>query len=82
MTMCITKKIYRSLLFGKKQTTSVLASDNIREKLDKLFVVPNDTRWNSTFDALTKVNVLQNEKNLELTSLFITFELHPINENK
>ena len=77
----IYKKIYRLLhaklsAIWKKQTTSVLTSDKIRVKLDKLFIVPNDTCWNSTFDALTEVNDLQNEKNLELASLFI------VNENE
>ena len=61
------KKIYRLLhaklsAIWKKQSTSVLVSDKICEKLDKLFVVPNDT-WYSTlelqFDALARVNELQ-----------------------
>ena len=42
------KKIYCSLhaklnAIWKKQITSVLTSDKICEKLDKLFIVPNDT---------------------------------------
>ena len=48
--------------------------------MDKLFIEPNDIHWNSTFDALTRVNELQNEKNLELTSIFFAFQLCPINE--
>jgi len=81
------KKIYRSL-HGKlvaiwnKQSTSVLASDKIRAALGKLFVVPNDTRWNSTFDALTSVNELLNLKKMELTSLFIAFDLRPMNDTE
>ena len=81
------KKVYRSLM-GKlsaiwnKQSESVLASDKIRKALGKLFVVPNQTRWNSTFDALEKVRDLLHQNKPELATLFISLDLRPIADNE
>lgn len=81
------KKVYRSLT-GKlqavwnKQNYSVLTSDKIKETLGILFVVPNKTRWNSTFDGMVRVQKLIKTKREEMTALFIALELRPITENE
>jgi len=38
-----------------KQNRSTLAADTIRAQLGTLLVTPGDTRWNSVFDAVSKV---------------------------
>jgi len=81
------KKVYRSVM-GKlnaiwnKQSTSVLASDKIRNVLGKLFVIPNKTRWNFLFDALSKVYELLHENKSGLATLFISLELRPITDSE
>lgn len=53
------KRICQSLM-GKlhslwnKQSRSVVISDRIKETLGGLFVVPNATRWNATYDAMVR----------------------------
>lgn len=46
-----------------KQSRSSLSSDFIKEKLGKLFVLPNQTRWNSYYDAIVRVNEFIVDKN-------------------
>lgn len=42
-------------LLWNRASRSTVASDVIREKLGCALVVPNETRWNSTFDAMDKL---------------------------
>jgi hypothetical protein len=44
-----------------KQNRSAKVADVIREKLGALFVTPNDTRWNSRYDAMVRVNRFLND---------------------
>ena len=78
------RKVYRGLMaklsaIWHPQSKSVLASDKIRKALGKSFVTPNSTRWNSPFDALVGVNEFLSNKKHELVTLFINFDLRPIN---
>ena len=41
-----------------KQNRSSLAADKVRESLGMLLPTPGDTRWNSVYDAVAKVNAL------------------------
>jgi len=41
-----------------KQNRSSLAADKLRESLGMLLPTPGDTRWNSVYDAVAKVNAL------------------------
>lgn len=79
----ICKRIFRSLMAKlttvfNKQTRSTLASDKIQETLGELFTVHNSTRWNSLYDALSRVNRLLLEKSAELQNVFAEFDLRPI----
>ena len=78
------KSIYRSLT-GKlsaiwnKQSSSVLCSDKISAALGKLFVIPNMTRWNSTFDGMTRVHEFLQRQKQAMSNLFISLDIRPIN---
>ena len=79
------KKVYHSIMaklsaIWNKQSKSVLAGDKIRQALGKLFVTPNSTPWNSTFDALLRAQEFLCKNKLELASLCISFDLQPITE--
>lgn len=79
------KRVYRSLM-GKlqamwnKQSQSVVASDKIRTALGKLFVVPNSTRWNSTYDAMRRVEEFYKEQKVELSDLAVSLNVRPVTE--
>ncbi len=57
--------------FGKltalwnKQNRSVTVADNIRDSLGCLLVTPGATRWNSTYDAMCKVDTILSNSELE-----------------
>lgn len=81
------KRTYRSLM-GKvtelfnKQSRSSLASDKIKEVLGGLFIVNNSTRWNSLFDALTRVKEYYMTKRAGLNSIFVEFKLAPFTDDE
>lgn len=81
------KSVHRSLM-GKlsavwnKQSRSTASSDNIKESLGILFITPNTTRWNSTYDALSRVQRLFKEKKAELQAVFTTEGLRPITDGE
>ena len=58
-------------VFGKlsgiwnKQNRSSQSAEKIREALGTLLVTPGDTRWNSTYDAMSKVSNIISNPNLE-----------------
>ncbi len=63
------KKIYRStfakcLAMWNKQSRSTLSADDIEATLMKRLVIPNQTRWNSTYDAMERMYELFNEKGI------------------
>jgi len=41
-----------------KQNRSALASDKIRSALGSLLITPGETRWNSTYDSIVKIDSL------------------------
>ena len=53
-----------------KQNRSAKVSDNIRKRLGELFIVNNETRWNSYYNALKRVKHFINKKRFELKALF------------
>jgi hypothetical protein len=63
------KKIQRAT-FAKcqalwnKQSRSTLAAEDVDEVFDKRLIVPNQTRWNSTFMAMERMDNLINEKGM------------------
>lgn len=57
----IFKRPYRAVMAKARaiwnlQSRSTVASDNIISELGRQLVVPNTTRWNSTFDAIVTMN--------------------------
>lgn len=83
----VCKKIYRSLLaklqaIWNKQSRSVVTSDKIKETLNGLLVVPNATRWNSTYDAMVRFHKLHNAQEAKMNTLFIHLDLRPITDDE
>lgn len=87
LTNPVCKKVYRSLM-GKvtqifnKQTRSTLASDTIMAELGELFKIHNTTRWNSLFDALTRVKQFIDNKKTEVDNVFKHFDITPITSDE
>lgn len=63
------------LALWSKQNRSSKAADAIYASLDELFVVNNETRWNSYFDALVRVRRFLNTKKADLKKLFTHFKI-------
>lgn len=67
--------------FGKcqaifnKQSRSSLASDTVKEKLGRLLVVPNSTRWNSVYQALECITSLEEKQEGIFDALCDTLEM-------
>ena len=61
-----------------KQSRSSKSSDTIKKELGKLFVTPNDTRWNSYFGAIKRVKYFILKKPLKLTDIFKHFNITPL----
>ena len=59
----------------KKQSRSTKASDEITKKLDGLFVIHNETRWNSFFDAVDRFREFINNKKSDLKDIFTHFNV-------
>ena len=53
-----------------KQNRSAKVSDNIRKRLGKLFIINNETRWNSYYNALKRAKHFINKKRSELKAVF------------
>ncbi|XP_032790686.2 uncharacterized protein LOC116927743 [Daphnia magna] len=53
-----------------KQNRSAKVSDNIRKPLGKLFIINNETRWNSYYNAIKRGKHFINKKRSELKALF------------
>lgn len=51
------------------QSRSTLCHDKVQESLGVLFVIPNETRWNSKYDALSHMQRMMKEKTQELREL-------------
>lgn len=49
---------------------SAKVSDNIRKRLGKLFIINNETRWNSYYNAMKRTKHFINKKRSELKALF------------
>lgn len=83
----ICKKWYRSLI-GKlqalwnKQSRSVVVSDKIKSTLDGLFVVPNDTRWNSTYDSMVRFQALYTAKEAKVNLILNYLNLRPLTKEE
>jgi predicted small metal-binding protein len=58
-----------------KQKRSSLASDFIKSKMGELFVICNDTRWNSYYDGLAKVEHFIDKKDEALNETFEHFKI-------
>ncbi len=65
-----------------KQSRSSLASDTIKEKLGSLFILYNQTRWNSFYDAMNCVLKFSNTKSTELGETFRHFGLIPLTQSE
>lgn len=81
------KTIHRNLMrklttLWNKQSRSTVTADNIKEKMGIMFVAPNSTRWNSTYDALVRVKRMLTEKKTELQSLFTSENLRPLTDTE
>lgn len=53
-----------------KKNRSAKVSDNIRKPLGKLFIINNETRWNSYYNAMKRGKHFINKKHSELKALF------------
>lgn len=62
----------------KKQNRSSLASDFIKKTLGELFVINNETRWNSYYNALCKVHYFVSKKNEALNLVFDQFKVRKL----
>ncbi|XP_057377029.1 uncharacterized protein LOC130698386 [Daphnia carinata] len=62
-------------MLWKKQNRSTKASDVIQAKLKLLFVVHNETRWNSFFDAVERIRYFIHNKKQELKEVFEHFNI-------
>ena len=51
----------------------------ISAALGKHFVLPNLTRWNSAYDAMTRVNEFLCKQKHAMTTVFISLDVRPIN---
>ena len=58
-----------------KHSRSTKASDEITKKLDDLFVIHNETRWNSFFDAVDRFREFINNKKSDLKDVFTHFNV-------
>ena len=58
-----------------KHSRSTKASDEITKKLDDLFVIHNETRWNSFFDAVDRFREFINNKKSDLKDVFSHFNV-------
>ncbi len=58
-----------------KQSRSTKASDEITKKLDCIFVIHNETRWNSFFDAVDRFREFINNKKSDLKDVFTHFNV-------
>ena len=81
------KTVYRSLMaklshMWNKQSRSTVVADKIRDQLGRLLITPNATRWNSTYDALSRVHIIFKEKKADFQSLLTSESLRPITENE
>lgn len=56
-----------------KQNRSSKASDTIIESLGMLFIIHNETRWNSYFNAMQRAKYFVTKKRTELKALFEQF---------
>ncbi len=61
--------------FWNKQSRSTKASDEIFKKLNGLFVIHNETRWNSFFDAVDKFRIFINTRKSDLKDVFAHFNM-------
>lgn len=81
------RAVYRSLM-GKlaaiwnKQGRSTLASDKIKDCLGGLFVTPNETRWNATYDSMCRVLHYLNQDQCKMRLLFSHFDIRPITDSE
>nr|CAH0102660.1 unnamed protein product [Daphnia galeata] len=62
-------------LIATKDSRSTKASDEITKKLDGLFVIHNETRWNSFFDAVDRFREFINNKKSDLKDVFTHFNV-------
>lgn len=58
-----------------KQGRSTKASDEIVKKLNGLFVIHNETRWNSFFDAVDRFRIFINTRKSDLKDVFTHFNV-------
>ena len=63
------KKIYRSTFvkcqaMWNKQSRSTLSADDIEKAVVKRLIIPNQTRWNSTFNAMERMHELICERGI------------------
>lgn len=83
----VCKRIYRSVMaklqqIWNKQNMSTLTADKIRDSLGCLFITPNDTRWNSRYDATEKVISLLDSKETEIAALCLYLNIRAITEDE
>nr|CAH0105484.1 unnamed protein product [Daphnia galeata] len=63
-----------------KQNRSAKISDNIRKRLGKLFIINNETRWNSYHNAMKRPSTLSNKNSLSSSEFDGIHVFHPAEE--
>jgi len=69
-------------LLWNKQTSSSLNADIIKQYLDQLLILKNDTRWNSEYQATNCIVRLLKKKNTEIRRLFKELKTTPLTPNE
>jgi len=69
-------------LLWNKQTSSSLNADIIKQYLDQLLILKNDTRWNSEYQATNCIVRLLRKKNTEMRRLFKELKITPLTPNE
>jgi len=69
-------------LLWNKQTSSSLNADIIKQYLDQLLILKNDTRWNSEYQATNCIVRLLKKKNTEIRRLFKELKTTPLIPNE
>ena len=65
-----------------KQTSSYKNSDLIEKHFGKLFVIKNETRWNSLYNAICRVNSLFSSKGEQFSALLVELKIPQFHQSE